>query len=338
MLRLPVLAILLLILAGCGPSGCRATDPHALLPADSLSRAFAETVPALELEYVSEIDLVGVADHPRTMLFTEDGRRLLIGDTRSHFVAEVDIEGGTSRRIESASFRNPYLVGFRTDTLLVMNPARRHIEFIHSGESRRQIELPDLDDRRTLRYATVFEDEIYLKSVSDSQGSILSRFSMEGEELDRAELEGPFWRHSGNLRQWGDAVISLSGYRPVVDFVGPDMRLDSLLLLGFDSPMLSRSRRFIEGDARNAPLLTSSGSPLGDHLWILNMRPGWIQIDAYDRDGRLLSTYTQPEPAPDRRFYPVDLIAEADEDGSTLLHVLLARPDARVVTYRARLP
>jgi hypothetical protein len=331
-------AVLLLVLAGCGPSGCRVSDPASLLPADSLSRAYAEQLPVLELEPVGELDLTGVAGHPRTIRFSPDGNLLYVGDTRAHIVARIQLSDGTAGQIESTSFRNPYLVGFLGDTLLVLNPARRHIDFMHDGAAVRQIELPDFDDRRTLRYAVVHRGEVYVKSISEEQGNFLSRFAPHGAELERVELDGPHWRYSGMMRSWGDTLVSLSGYRPVVDLVREGMEVDSLALYGFDSPMLSRSRRFVQGDTRNAPLLSASAAPLDDHLWVLNMRPGWIRIDAYDRDGRLVAAYTQPDPTPDRRFYPVDIAARPSEDGSVLLDVLLARPNARVITYRARLP
>jgi hypothetical protein len=332
-----LLPILLLVLAGCGPSGCRVSDPAALLPVDSLSRDIAMEAPAHELEVVGELRLEDVAPHPRTIQFSPDRSTLYVGDTRSHFVARVDLATGNFERIDHDTFRNPYLAGFLGDTLLVLNPARRHIDYLVNGAVERSIDLPDFDDRRTLRYAAVHQNEVYVKSVSESAGTHVSRFTPDGEEAERVELEGPFWRHSGMLRSWDENLLSLSGYRPVIDIISPEMTADSLRLMGFDSPMLARSRRYVEGEARNAPLLTAAASPLGDKLWLLNMRPGWIQIDAYDRDGRIIAIFTQPEPTPDRRFYPVDILAHRDADGSTLLHVLLARPEARVITYRARL-
>lgn len=326
---------LLLLLTGCTPFSCRVSDPHALLPADSLSRAYAEDVRAYELEPVSDISLLDLANHPRTMLFSPDDRWLYVGDTRSHHVAQINLDDGSARQIEHPTFRNPYLAGFLDDTLVVLNPARRTLDYISNSTIVRQVDLPDFDDRRTLRYATVHDQVVFVKSVSEPHGSFLSRFDRAGEEVDRVELDGPYWRHAGMLRSWGDSLISLSGYRPVLDVISRDLAVDSLRLMGFDSPMLPRSRRFLLGDARDAPLLSSAASPAGDRLWVLNMRPGWIQVDAYDRDGRLEGMFTQPEPTPDRRFYPVDLIAREEADGSVLLHVLLARPNAGIVTYRA---
>ena len=78
--------------------------------------------------------------------------------------------------------------------------------------------------------------------------------------------------------------MSLSGFRPVVNLLPRDFRdgttPDSLALVGFGSPMLERRYAFGQGDATEAPLLTPAAAPVGDTLFVLNLRPGWVQIDA----------------------------------------------------------
>jgi len=108
---------------------------------------------------------------------------------------------------------------------------------------------------------------------------------------------------------------------------------DSLSLVGFDSPMLDRSRAYAQGDVDKPPLLTASAAPVGDTLFVLNLRPGWVQIDAYDRQGRLLRRLVERHDAGNSDFYPVDLDARRTNGGYAFA-VAVRSPDPQVEVFR----
>ena len=83
--------------------------------------------------------------------------------------------------------------------------------------------------------------------------------------------------------------------------------LDSLTLRGFDSPMLSRTRLFTLDELTQPPLLSSSAVAVGERLFVLNMRPGWLRVDVYDRSGELQYILTQPDPQFNTDYFPTDL-------------------------------
>ena len=136
------------------------------------------------------------------------------------------------------------------------------------------------------------------------------------------------------LRAWGDTVLSLRGYRPVIDVVTPEGRLDSMSLVGFDSPMLARSRMFLQGVLDRPPLLSSSAATCRDFLFVLNMRPGWLRMDVYDRRGILNHVLTEPDPVFDQSFFSTDVAVECSTPGAYQLAVTIAQPQPRIDLYR----
>jgi hypothetical protein len=140
------------------------------------------------------------------------------------------------------------------------------------------------------------------------------------------------------LRSWGDTLLSLSGYRPAIDLVLPGERLDTLDLHGFDSPMLPRRRAYGRGEVDTPPLLTASAAPLGDRLYVLNMRPKHLQVDVYDRQGRLqrILTETPPESMEAPDYFPLDLAAFRDPDGALRIAVVTHEPEPAIRCYRIR--
>ena len=187
---------------------------------------------------------------------------------------------------------------------------------------------------------TATAEAIYVKVVPKDEAGYVARLDSQGRVQARAPLPGPQWRHAGLLRSWDDALLSLSGFRPVVDVFSADLStpLDTLPLVGFDSPMLRRTFAFIQGETYEAPLLSSSAAPAGDRLFVLNMRPGWLRLDVYDRAGYLQHVLVQPDPAYDKDFYPIDLAVQPSGGGRYAIAVAVVKPVPEVKLYRWDLP
>ena len=330
---LPVL--LLLVLGGCLPSSCARTDNYSLLPADSLSRQVAISVEPGTLEHIATVDLSDALSLPRTLAVHPAGGDMYVASPRHNVVVRVMHATGEIQSI-AGEFRSPYLAGFRGDTLGVLSATGDALMMVADGREARTIPL-EYEQGDGIRTAVLGDRLIYVKDVSESSGGVVLVFDDAGELVERIAMAGPHWRHSGSLRMWEGDVLSLSGYRPVVDVLR-DGRVDTLALVGFDSPMLPRSRRFVEGGNFQPPLLSSSAAVVGDRLFAINMRPGWIQIDAYGRDGMLRDIWLEADPQPGRRFYPVDIDAVASGDGSIDLYVLVQQPSPQVVRYRIPAP
>ena len=132
---------------------------------------------------------------------------------------------------------------------------------VQSGRTLRRVDLPAGENAA----AWLGPGAIYLKTTGEQEPSQLRRLTLEGRVTDTYRLRGPWWRHLGYLRPWGDTLVSLSGYRPVVDLLPPGTpvgaALDSLTLMGFDSPQLERSRQFAIGAVDEPPLLSSAAAP-----------------------------------------------------------------------------
>ena len=268
------------------------------------------------------------------MLFGPAGQ-LYVADTKRNSVFAFDAEQGAFlREIAPDDLSFPYLAGLRGDTLLVLDPADGRVDFLADGAVVGGVPLPRPQGEGTpLRYAVAGPEALYVKTVGEGVRGAIDRIGAGGEVEAHYPLPGPPWRHAGLLRLWGDSLLSLSGYRPVVDVFAPGGARDTLPLFGFDSPMLARSRSFALGAVEEAPLLSASAAPSGDHLFVLNMRPGWIQVDVYDRAGRLVRVLTQPDPGFDQRFYPVDLAVRPRQDGASTIAVLSVEPSPRLSCF-----
>src|SRR5690606_28975017 len=95
---------------------------------------------------------------------------------------------------------------------------------------------------------------------------------------------------------------------------------------------LSRSRLWALGDVDEPPLLSPAAAAVGDRLFVLNNRPGWVHIDVFRRDAgpdgpRLLleRSLVQPDPQVDNDYYAVDLAARR-VDGGVEFVVLTTMP------------
>lgn len=337
--RIGVLTFLF-VLSGCLPHSCDRTETRALMPADSLSRQMASRVEVDTLNQIWMSDASELA-YPRTIRFT-GADQIYVSDVESHRLFAFGTDGAMMETVDGDDLHFPYLIGVRGDTALVFNPARHRIDFVAGGAVVRSIDTPSgeaLPRRQPLQYAAAADSALFVKIVGEEFDSYIARLGPEGQIQERFELQGPFWRFAGQLRPWGDSLVSLSGYRPVVDVLPAEaQQIDTLRLHGFDSPMLSRSRLFLAGEVDEAPLLSASAAAAGDLLFVLNMRPGWLRIDAFDRQGRLQHRLVQPNPRArmNTDYYPVDLDVRRVQGGAYEFAVAVAKPEPRIELYRWR--
>lgn len=326
----------LLVVAGILLSACSRPDTHSLLPADSLSRAIASELPEIALELIAATDLEPLLEHPRTLLHDPAMGRTYIADTRANRIAVVDPTGTVREVFAEAGIEHPYLAGLRDGAIAILEPSVPRVHFYDADTLLRIVSIDAPLEEQALTYAAVNDESIVIKIVEEGESSRVLKIDDDGRAVAQHSLRGPHWRHAGMMRFWDGIPISLSGYRPVIDRISTDGTVDSLALLGFDSPMLSRSRRFVTGDISDAPLLTSSADVAGDHLFVLNLRAGWIRVDVYGADGLLQRVLIEPDPQPRRRFYPVDLAVSEAADGSFDVFVLLVEPAPRLMHFRTR--
>lgn len=330
----------LLLVAGCFPSSCEREGYTALMPADSLSRDIASDLPVdtLRIAWTTEGTDAHPLAFPRTVRFNSSGN-VLVSDVERNSVFAFTPEGDLAREMSLETFDAPYLTGLRDDTLVVYSAGSDRIDFVTDGRATRHVSVADLRPAgQSLFYAAATDAALYAKGVSDTADGFIARLNAQGKVEAQATLTGPHWRHAGFLRVWGDSLLSLSGFRPVVDVLPLDFTaetpVDTLALVGFDSPMLARSRAFLRGEVSKAPLLTASADATSSLLFVINLRPGWLHIDTYDRSGRLQHRITQPDPSPGREFYPRDLAVRERADGSYDIAVAFSSPAPQVTLYR----
>jgi hypothetical protein len=318
-LTLSLLLPLSLSQTGCLPSSQR-RNTRAVTPADSLSMRIAAEAPVdtLRLAWTAEAPEASPFELPTSLAWLPDslGGRLVVADTRGGSLHVVSPEGAYVGAWRPEGLQFPYLAGVRGDTVVVHSRGARRLDFVVDGRVVRRLDLP-------ADYSAVLATDSLLWAKRTEEGDThLARLDATGREAARYRLPGPYWRHIGFLRPWGDALLSLSGYRPVVDRLpagapGGAM-LDSLYLYGFDSPQLVRSYQFMQDEVDQPPLLTSSAAALGDRLYVLNLRVEEVRIDVYGpaREGaegglRLERTLVYPDVALLASAFPVDLAVRA---------------------------
>ncbi len=336
-----LLGVGLLFFTGCLPYSCQREPNETLFAADSVSRRVAQEAPVDTLRAVRTSD--GTEAHPlaypRTVRFVGT-EGIAVSDAERNSLFRFGRDGTFRREISDEAFAVPYLVGRRGDTLAVFNAEADRIDFVADG--RRLADRAVSYDRPAqdaLVYVLATDTALYAKEVSQEFGARVVRLGPAGEVEARAELGGPYWRRAGFLRTWGDSLVSLSGYRPVVHrlsrtFAG-GVQADSVSLVGFDSPMLERSYAYADDDVTRPPLLTPSAAAVGDTLFVLNLRPGWVQIDVYDRSGRLQRRLVEPHEEGNPDFYPVDLDARRTDEGYRFA-VAVRSPEPRLELFRWR--
>ncbi len=346
-LRTPLFLFLALTLTGCLPSSCKRTESRALFPADSLSRELAAALPVDTLRVAGSISTPDLV-HPRTVGFAADGT-LWMTDTGTGSVYRVESSekdtagvGAPGERVLRELRRRtdtfPYLAGFAADTALVFEPSSHTMWRIAPDGDTVDVALGGrLPERGGLRYAAANDSVWAIKIAADGFDSYLARLDPRtGEAVESVGLTGEAWRHAGLLRVEGDTIRSLSAYLPQMHvWVGA---LDSLRLTGFDSPMLARTRQFVQGDTHEPPMLSASAAfqPRGIH--VLNMRPGWLRIDIYDRAGHLQYILTQPDPGFNKNYYPTDLAVREYPDGRVEYAVSVLEPEPRIDFFTWQYP
>ena len=328
----------LLLFTGCLPYSCQRQANEALYPSDSLSRRIAQNTPADTLDslWATTGTKTHPLKHPRTVRFVGDGE-LAVSDVERNSLFRFAADGRPVREISDEGFRTPYLIGIRGDTLVVFNAGNNRIDRVAQSRRAGASVTYKRPAPETLVYMLATDTTLYAKVLGQQTNSFIARLDDRAQPTARAPLTGPYWKYAGFPRAWGDTLVSLSGFRPVVDLLPRDFRdgatPDSLALVGFDSPMLERRYAFGQGDATEAPLLTPAAAPVGDTLFVLNLRPGWVQIDAYDRSGRLQRRLVERHDAGNPDFYPLDLDARRTDEGYVFA-VTIRSPIPRLEVYR----
>lgn len=336
-----LLLVGLFLCTGCLPHSCQRQPNEALYPVDSLSRRVAQNTPVdtLHLQWGTGGSKAHPLEHPRTVRFLDDGR-LAVSDVERNSLFRFTTDGQLEQEIADDSFDVPYLIGTRGDTLVVFNAGTNRFDFVPEGRLRvgRSVSY-ERPTPETLVYMLATDTALYAKTVQQKTGSTVSRLDRAGAPVAQIHLGGPYWRQAGFLRAWGDTLVSLSAFRPVVhqlprgftDGTTPD----SLMLVGFDSPMLERSYAFAQGEVSKPPLLAPAAAAVGDRLFVLNLRPGWVQIDVYARNGRLQQRLVERHETGNRNFYPLDFDAHRTAEAS-LFAVTIRSPEPRLVVFRWR--
>lgn len=331
-----IAAAALVLLSGCLPYSCRREESAALAPSDSLSRALASSLPmdTLALAWTRPIVAARGDAYPRTVLFgPPGGARIYLSDAEQGLVFVFDASGAPVDTFAAAPV--PYLAGARADTVAVFEPGKPAMRFFVDGEPVGTLPIHDPErSAAALAYGAFGNGGVYYKRVDPKAGNFVAGIDPSGNISERRLLPGPDWRHAGMLRFWGDSLLSLSGFRPVVDVIAPGEPLDTLALRGFDSPMLARSHSWMRGETHQPPLLTPSAAAENHLLFALNLRAGWLRIDAFDRTGRLVHRLTEGERAWDASFFPQDLTVRRLADGTHLIAVAVSSPDPELRLYR----
>ncbi len=330
-------AVLLVLLSGCLPYSCRREESTALMPADSASRQIAFETPAdtLRLLWIAGEGM----EYPRTVRFSDDSAAsvLYVSDVEREALLTLDARGSLRSVIEDVPV--PYLAGIRSDTIAAFSPGQPGFHLAVDGRIVRSITVNDPERSREDLVYGAYNGRLYYKRVPRDGAGFIASVGPDGRLQERRPLDGPQWRRAGLLRTWGDTLVSLSGYRPVIDLIRfdePGSEVDTLYLLGFDSPMLARSRSFVAGEISEPPLLTTSAAAAGNRLFVINLRAGWLQVDVFGRDGRLQRRLVEPNPAYRRAFLPQDIDARLLPDGSYQLAIVLSDPAPEVRLYEWR--
>lgn len=321
------------LFAGCLPSSCRREDSRVLFAADSVARAYAETLPVDTLNLVFDTSSdPAVFALPRTLTFADDGD-LVVSDAKANQLVRLSAEGVVAARYDLGSGAAPggipYIVGSSADTVYIFSAGDNTITGLVAGRRVRHFALDRADAARQLRYVAVDSTGVWVKSVDPDSGSTAVRYRWDGTRTAATTLRGPYWVHAGILRASGDSVLSIRGYMPIVNVIDSAGQIDSVRLRGFDSPMLARMRSFVLGNTESPPLLIPSAAYDGERFYVINARPGWLRIDVYDASMSLEAILVEPNPGFNKSFYPTD-IAVRSEVGRILLAVSLQEPEPSV--------
>lgn len=296
------------VLWGCSPFGQK-SEPKELFPADSVSRAIAQSVVVETLVLNYRLD-AGEDAYFSTILLGPD-TTLWLGDLGRHAIRRFTYAGDELESIDGFSF--PYLIALAGDTATVYDAGLNRVVTV--GDSPVGLDLPPVDGEQTAlsRQVSVADGAVYVKDAGKPSAALYRIESRSNELL--AALPGPSWHHHGVLRSWQGKVLSVSSYRPIVYTFDPDVGLDSMRLQGFDSPMLARVRAYTLGSIKELPLMISGVFGSADELYVINVRPGILRLDVFDSSARLTRVLQFEEPQP-TGFTPVDLVVRSEGDST----------------------
>ena len=308
-------------LAGCLPSSQKELD-RTVSAADSASAALAASTP------VDTLDLVWTARAPEAEPMRLPTTLAWVGDA----LAVVETGDGSVRRFTGAGTYLdatalppegfPYLAGVRGDTVVVL--ARGAGELWWTVPGRGVVRRVPVPVGTSAALAGPGRLAVRVGGGTGPDPAVVW-LSESGRETARTPLPGAPWRSVGFLRRWGDTLLALSGYRPVLDVVAPGATADTLALVGFDSPQMVRSAQFARGDVDEPPLLASSAAALGDRLFVLNLRDDHVRVDVYGSDGRLQRVLVSPGERLPARPVALDL-AVRQRGGAVEVAVLRSQP------------
>ncbi|MDA1029359.1 MAG: hypothetical protein O3B41_09955, partial [Bacteroidetes bacterium] len=267
--------------------------------------------------------------YPRSIGYDPNGL-LWITDTARHVILTLSQDQTILTYQTAIPLSYPYLAGFRGNSVYVFSPAFHRMYELADGQIRREVALEGpLPEEGGLRYAIVTETGFAVKVAANEFDSYLATTDDFGVIDRKIDLKGEEWRYAGLLRSHSGKIFSLAGYLPLIDSLG-SAGLDSLQLFGFDSPMLPRTRQFQLGDTHEPPLLSASADRAGKYWFVLNMRPGWTQVDVYSPGGELQYILTEPNPAFNQDFFPTDIAVFEMEDGRFQVAISILKPEPRI--------
>ena len=319
---------------GCLPSSCKRVESRELFAADSLSRQLASQIPE---DTLSVYGLTFGSDdapleYPRSIQFDDSGM-LWVADVVRGSIVVMDDEGNFVREIPG-EFELPFMAGSSRDSVFVFDASHNSISALVDTSVQGTVFLSGIDiPDESVRYATVMDNGYALKIVPKEDRASIVFFDRDGIAVSSFDLPGEAWQWAGFLRNRPASITSLRGYQPRIDFVRHDGQLDSLDLVGFDSPMLARMRSYMRGDANAPPLLTPSSTFVADRLFALNIRPGWTRVDVYDRSGMLTDILIREKPAYNKDYFPTDIAVVRKSEQTFVIAVAYVEPDAGIETY-----
>ena len=302
-------------------------------PADSVSQAIAADISPDTLApptVLGEIHL----EYPRTVLFGNN-ERIYVSDTKNGHIHVFAPRGKLESSFTLPGIKFPYLAGWRADSLIVFAPEGRRFHLVVDTLSVMSVTAAKTPEN-SLHYALASGSRFYLKAVTRDTTHFLWTFDRAGAPIHESVLHGSSWEHAGFLRQFNGKVVSLSGFYPWALNWSEDLSdgPDTLRWRGFDSPMLRRTYAFDQGQGRGPPLITSSAAFAGEFWFVLNQRAGWLRVDIYDTSGMLQHILVEASPEYLKEFYPIDLAAHLNLDGTYQLAIALVAPKPSVRVYK----
>jgi hypothetical protein len=323
------------LMAGCFPFGDRSESTE-LFPSDSVSRAIAVEIVPETLELLNRVEPEAAAFFGSIQLGPDS--LIWVGDLSTRSVRRFTLSGEEGPPIRSSKIGYPYLAGRSGTSSFVYDVGTETLLRLEGDSIVATSSLPTRAGGLSLsRFVSILDGYSYVIDTGSLDNATMA-VSRLGEVPVRMELPGEPWRYHGILRAWGDKMVGVSSFRPVLYFFDPSAQLDSMSLTGFNSPMLARSRAFELGEVSDPPLMISSFSTIGERLFVLNIRPGTLRIDEYDGAGTLQRVFQREAPEPES-FTPVDLLALPDIAGHLVFYVLSTSAEygALSLDYRSRL-